>query len=141
MASTKTQIKPIRIANETAEFFEGKPLNRYVECIHRLVESGELTLSDEEIVIQKNNNAGGGVYTEIMGEFDEMASCCGMTLEELVGGLFSLLEEGAVVIDNGALTTAKSGWVADFENACHDLCIPVEKAAAGAIKNLKRGDL
>lgn len=141
MPSSKTISKGIRITNEAALYFDGMPLNRMIEGMIPLLESGELVYDGEKLKISGKSGVHTGNVEEAIGEFEEMAACCGMTTEELVGGLLSLLEEGAVVIDNGALTTAKSGWVTDFENACHDLCIPVEKAAAGAIKNLKRGDL
>ena len=149
MASTKTRTKTIRLANETAEYFEKLPLNRIVECVHSLLERGELELDGEGIKISSKS----GVHTDIMSQtekisssandiltdFDEMASCSGISLEELVSGLFSLLEDGMIVIENGELSVVTPEWATEFENVCHDLCIPVEKAADGAIKALKRG--
>lgn len=142
MASTKTQIKAIRIANETAEYFEGKPLNRYVECLHRLAESGAVVLDGEEVKISGGNT---GVNTDGMGYtlagLEEMASFGGMTLEEFVEQIYGLLEEGMLLIDGSKIVCAVPGWAGEFENVCHDLCVPVEKAAEGAIKALKRGGL
>lgn len=47
MSSTITQVVSIRVKNETAEFFKGKPLNRIVENVHALYKR-------EEIGITKN---------------------------------------------------------------------------------------
>ena len=137
MASTKTQIKPIRIANETAEYFEGKPLNRYVECLHRLVCSGKIVLSGEEIVLPENKNQKNSVYTDAMGEFEEMASCCGMTTEELIGGLFSMLEEGEIVIENGRLMPSMPEWAERLSESCQEIGYDVDKIVDSAIKSLK----
>ena len=139
MASSKTVSKGIRITNEAALYFDGQPLNRMVEGMIPLLESGALVY-DGELKITGSNGVHTGDVAEIISEFDEMASCSGITLEELVGGLFSLLEEGSIVIENGVLSVS-SGWATEFENVCHDLCIPVEKASESAIKALKRGVL
>lgn len=138
MPSSRTISKGIRITNEAALYFDGMPLNRMVEGMIPLLESGELVYDGEKLKISAKS--GTGKIDEIIGEFDEMASCCGMTLEKFVGGLFSLLEEGSIVIENGVLSVS-SGWAAEFESVCHDLCIPVEKASESAIKALKRGGL
>ena len=140
MASSKTISKGIRITNEAALYFDGMPLNRMVESMIPLLESGELVYDGEKLKISAKSGVHTGNVDEIIGEFEEMASCCGMTLEEFVGGLFSLLEEGSIVIENGVLSVS-SGWAAEFESVCHDLCIPVEKASESAIKALKRGGL
>ena len=139
MASTKTVSKGIRITNEAAEYFKDKPVNRMIECMIPLLESGELAFDGESLKISGNS----GVhtkYTDIVEEFDEMASCSGISLDDLVGGIFTLLEDGTLMIENGSIVVS-SGWASEFESVCHDLCIPVEKAAEGAIKALKRGGL
>lgn len=138
MASTKTVSKGIRITNEAALYFDGQPLNRMVEGMIPLLESGELVY-DGELKISGSNGVHTGNVEEIISDFDEMASCSGISLEELVGGLFSLLEEGMIVIEKGELSVVTPEWATEFENVCHDLCIPVEKASEGAIKALKRG--
>lgn len=134
MASTKTVSKGIRISNEAAAYYEGKALNRMVEAMIPLLESGKLSFDGESLKISGDS----GVHTEIIEEFDEMASCSGISLDDLVTGLFTLLEDGSITIENGVLS-AGGPWASEFESVCHDLCIPVEKAAEGAIKALKRG--
>ena len=137
MASTKTVSKGIRISNEAAAYYEGKALNRMVEAMIPLLESGKLSFDGESLKISGDS----GVHTEIIEEFDEMASCSGISLDDLVSGLFTLLEDGSITIENGVLSAGTSSWASEFESVCHDLCIPVEKASEGAIKALKRGGL
>ena len=125
MASTKTQIKAIRIANETAEYFDGKPLNRYVESLHRLAEIGKITLDEEEIKLSGVNT----VYTKsesvdtkkesvntkkesvntnsVNTQIEEMATLCGMTLDEFMGQIYCLLEEGKLLLDGNKIVVGK----------------------------------
>ena len=139
MASTKTISKGIRISNEAAEYFKDKPVNRMVESMIPLLENGSLTFDGESLKISGDS----GVHTTITAiveEFDEMASCSGISLDDLVNGIFTLLEDGTLMIENGSIVVS-SGWASEFESVCHDMCIPVEKAAEGAIKALKKGGL
>lgn len=73
MASTKTVAKGIRIANECAEYFDGKPLNRMVESLMGLMESGVVTYDGEELVVNgvhsENPAATASVNTDISGEY------------------------------------------------------------------------
>ena len=59
MASTKTRTKTIRLANDAADFYEGVPLNRVAESVHRLLSEKKLSFDGEEIKISSEN----GVYT------------------------------------------------------------------------------
>ena len=103
MASTKTRIKPIRIANETADYFEGKPLNRMVESLHHLIETGKVSFDGEEIKIPD------GVYSvntnilNTMTDLEEIAIMCGMTLEDLAGQFCEMLNDGTLVVEGGVL--------------------------------------
>lgn len=118
MASTKTRIKPIRIANETADYFEGKPLNRMVESLHHLIETGKVSFDGEEIkipdgVYSVTTNSGntesvysGGVNTNIlntMTDLEEIAIMCGMTLEDLAGQFCEMLNDGTLTVEGGVL--------------------------------------
>ena len=77
--------------------------------------------------------------TKIVGDMREMAECCGVPLEDMVHQFFGMLEDGKLSFENGVMRANCEPWVEEFESVCHDLCIPVEKAAEGAIKVLKRG--
>lgn len=137
MASSKTRIKPIRIANETADYFEGKALNRLVESVHHLLETGKMSFDGEELKISSEK----GVYTDKMSvffkEIESMASFFGITTEEMTGQFFEMLNEGVLTVEEGRLVAVKESWVERFEDACHDKCIPVEKAVENAIKGMK----
>lgn len=131
MPSIGSITKTVRFYAEDLEQIEGLVAEgmTFSGAVHRLI----------------SENSGKSVGTpskikEIIEEFDEMASCCGISLDDLVSGLFSLLEDGSITIENGVLS-AGGPWASEFESVCHDLCIPVEKAAKGAIKALKRGGL
>lgn len=79
--------------------------------------------------------------TKIVEDMDEMAGCCGVPLEDMVHQFFGMLEDGRLSFENGVMRANCEPWVEEFKSVCHDLCIPVEKAAEGAIKALKRGGL
>ena len=48
-----TVTKTIRIKNETAEFFKGKPLNRYVEDLQKSIEADDIREKDGRLDIVK----------------------------------------------------------------------------------------
>ena len=57
MSSTTTQVMSVRVKNETAEFFKGKPLNRVVENVHEMSKSGEIAIEgDGRVVIQRSDD-------------------------------------------------------------------------------------
>lgn len=115
-----------------------------LEQIEGLVAEGMTFSGAVHRLISENSGKSVGTPSKIegiIGEFDEMASCSGISLDDLVSGLFTLLEDGSITIENGVLSAGTSSWAGEFESVCHDLCIPVEKAAEGAIKALKRGGL
>lgn len=57
MSSNTTKVMAIRVRNETADFFKGKPLNRVVESVHELYKKDELgiTASGSVFVPSSNN--------------------------------------------------------------------------------------
>lgn len=57
MSSKTTRVKTIRIKNETADFFEGKPLNKVVESVHTLAINKEVEIqTDGNIRLSDNND-------------------------------------------------------------------------------------
>lgn len=57
MSSTITKVMAIRVKNETADYFRGKPLNRTVESIHKLVKEKKVEIrGDGEIIISDNTD-------------------------------------------------------------------------------------
>lgn len=132
MASTITRTKTIRIANETADYFEDKPLNRIVENVHELMKSGKASFDGQSLKFDVDTDV------DTMNELEEMALCFGMTGEELLHQTVESLNEGTVTVNEGKLV-GYTPWVEKFESVCHDLCIPVEKACEIAIKALRNG--
>lgn len=141
MASTKTVSKGIRITNEAAEYFKDKPINRIVEGIIPLLEVEKLVFDGDSLKIKTEKSVHTDEIISCVDNLKEMASCSGISYDDLVLGLSDLLEEGKIIIENGSVSVGSAEWVGEFESVCHDLCIPVEKAAESAIKALKRGGL
>lgn len=137
MASTKTRTKTIRLANEAADFYEKVPLNRVAESVYGLLNEGKLEFDGESVKIV----GGVDVYTEseVMRSIREMLGFSGMTFDDLLKDINEKLESGELMLDEGSTRVQMPAWAEEFEEACHDLCIPVEKAAESAIKALKKG--
>ena len=56
MSSKTTRVKTIRIKNETADFFEGKPLNKVVESVHTLAINKEVEIQTHGNIRLSDNN-------------------------------------------------------------------------------------
>ena len=135
MASSKTRIKPIRIANETADYFEGKALNRIVESVHHLLESGGLEFDGEEIKICSEK----GVYTEnnpVLEDIGMMAELFGIETGEMTEQFCEMLNDGLLTVSKGKLEIVMPEWAERFEETCHDRCMDVERTMEGVLKRL-----
>lgn len=135
MASTKTRIKPIRIANETADFFEGKPLNRIVECIHQMILSGTLILDGEEISVN-------GVPQKTIDGIKEMGEIAGLTLAEMLAQYLKLMEEGYLMYeDDGRILPMKEEWEEELEALCRSRGLTLEEVGRWTMDALRKGVL
>lgn len=74
-------------------------------------------------------------------EIRGMAECCGVPFETLVHHFLDLLEDGTLMISGDGVRVQGAKWATEFEEACHDKGVPVEKAAESAIKALRKGSL
>lgn len=139
MASTKTTVKTIRLTNETADFFEGKPLNRYVECLHSLIESGKVKMDGENLRVVKN---GTSIYDSVPPEVTANFADLDDILEGGVAGLMVAVNN---LIEDGLLNTDYSicgePWVEKFRDACNAKGLKVENVSEKAILALQKGDL
>lgn len=128
MASTITKTKTIRIANDTADFFEGKALNRLVECVHHLIESGKMTFDGEELKIMNDTPE----YEDLNG----MVELFGMTMDDFIQQSDVALSEGVLTISEGKLVCVLPEWAEKLSDACHELGYDVEKIVDSAVKSL-----
>ena len=139
MASTKTTVKTIRLTNETADFFEGKPLNRYVECLHSLIESGKVKMDGDNLkVVGKSKSIYDSVPPEVTANFADLDDI-------LEGGVAGLMVAVNNLIEDGLLNTDYSicgePWVEKFRDACNAKGLKVENVSEKAILALQKGDL
>lgn len=56
MSSKTTKVMAIRVKNDTAEYFQGKPLNRIVESVHTLAERKELEIKGNGDVVVRSSD-------------------------------------------------------------------------------------
>lgn len=133
MASTITKTKTIRIANDTADFFEGKALNRLVECVHHLIKNGTLAFDGENLKISVDTEL--PEYEDLKG----MVEFFGMTMDDFIRQSDVALSEGVLTISEGKLVCVLPGWAERLSEACHELGYDVEKIVDSAIKSLKLG--
>lgn len=102
------------------------------ETIRNIIKGGNK--SSESFVPQNE-------IEKVVDELGDMASCCGIPLDNMVHQVYGMLEDGRIEIVNGTLGSKNEDWVDNFKEACRDRGVPVEKAAESAIKALKRGGL
>ena len=114
MASSTTKIKTIRIKNETSDYFENKPLNRMVESLGELLQSGKMSFDGENLVIKGQKGEENVPKTDISA-IEEMAGLMRVPTERLLSDFRDLLEEGTLYYSNGKLVNPR---YEDFERAC-----------------------
>ena len=142
MASTKTRTKTIRLANEAADFYEGVPLNRIAESVKGLLEEGRLRFDGEEIKItgEMGVHTGNETIPEWKEDLDAMLGLGGMDFNDFMEVVYGWVCDGTIDF-TGGVHIMEASWVTDLRETCHDLCIPVEKAAESACKALRKGTI
>ena len=129
MASSKTTTKTIRIANEAAEYFKEKPLNRAVESLYEHLTDGTLSFDGEQIKVecthQNTEKSSLGtpentkkVSTLTKTDYEsiaEMANLMQVSTEKLFSDIRELLENGELYYSGGKLTNPR---YEEFERAC-----------------------
>ena len=138
MASTITKVKTIRVANETADFFEGVALNRLVECIHHAMESGKIEFDGTEMRILGGNSVNTAPeYEDLSG----MMEYYGLTMDDFVKQSDAAFTEGTLTISDGKIECVLPDWAVKLSDACHEIGYDVDKIVDSAIKSLKKGSL
>lgn len=72
-----------------------------LEKIEELVNNGATFSGAVHQLIENSGKTAGTPIerTEVMAGIEEMATLCGMTLDEFMGQIYSLLEEGKLLVD------------------------------------------
>lgn len=110
MASTITRIKTIRIKNETADYFEKKPLNRIVEIIGEMMQAGKMSFDGETLHIKGVSGPKNDLES-----IEEMASLMNVSTEKLLSDFRELLEEGSLYYSGNRLVNPR---YEELERAC-----------------------
>lgn len=125
MASTITRIKTIRIKNETADYFEEKPLNRIVESLADLLQTGKVSFNGESLVVKGGN--------EDLTDIEEMAELMRVPMNKLLSDFRELLEEGTLYYANGKLINPR---YSDFEDICLRKKVDIDKTITNVVRQM-----
>ena len=146
MASTKTKVKPIRISNESAEYFEGKPLNRMVESLYEHLKGGKITfdgesLKAESVYTEKNEKKSEASPNNDLKEIESMANFFGISLDEFLKMVCEGLTEGVLTIEKGKIVGTPDLDLENFKEACHETGADPQKVLDKATQGVRRGTL
>lgn len=144
MASYRTTTKTVRIRNEVAEYFAGKPLNRAIESLCEEIQRGNVALNEDgSLKIMK----GSSVHTDFdisEKDYQEMKSMMAFMggEREFLHALVGILSEGAITNDRGVYTIHDlTLQTEDFKGVCHDMGLDCQKVLDEATKKLRKGIL
>ena len=151
MGSTRTTTKTIRIANEVAEYFEKKPLNRAVESLYGLLTSGKLKFDGENLSVecthQNREKSSSGtpeiiekVYTPDKNipksdyeSLAEMANLMRVSTDKLLSDFKDMIENGDLYYSENRLVNPR---YEDFEQLCRDRKQDPDKMMANVIRQM-----
>lgn len=141
MASTITRTKTIRIANGTADYFEDKPLNRIVECVHDMMTSGKAEFDGQRLKFSSEMSVDTAKMNDTtLAEIEEMVNLCGGTLKEFLEDVCRGLNEGTLVIDDGKLAMPDVN-TDRFSQVCRGKCLDPQSVLEKATEAVERGML
>lgn len=151
MGSTRTTTKTIRIANEVAEYFEKKPLNRAVESLYGLLTSGKLKFDGENLSVEcthqnlEKSSSGTPEIIEKVYTLDknipksdyeslaEMANLMRVSTDKLLSDFKDMIENGDLYYSGGKL---RNPTYEEFENICESRGQKVENILTKVIRNM-----
>lgn len=92
--NTSLVTKPItvRVKNEAAEYFKGKPLNRMIESLQRYIEEGRIKEVDGELVV----TGAFMVDKKIVDDLELIGEMYDMTFDEMFTELHRAIDEGEI---------------------------------------------
>lgn len=146
MSTLKTVTRTVRIKREVAEYFKGKPLNRYIESVYEHILSGEIEEENSGIsvhtkVVQSGEKGStSSVHTE--NEYEKRlrmnAAPFGMKPEELCLKLLDGMDSGKIIYENGEFRAEERYDLSKLEEECRCKGIPMEKVIASMIQMVER---
>lgn len=128
MASTITRIKPIRIKNETADYFNNKPLNKMVESLENLLENGTLRFDGDNLVVK-----GAEAQNVDISDIAEMAYLMRVPTETLLSDIRQVLEDGTLYYSNGKLVNPR---YEEFERICEAKKQDPDRMMANVVRSM-----
>lgn len=132
MSSFRTRTKTIRISNEAADYFEGKPLNRIVEDLYTLMSSGKAKYDGELRVDScKTYALSESVYTEL----DSMKTFFGGSMDAMLEEFVHCLIDGTIQMHDGKYRVNDPVYER-FCDACRDRGLDKDKVLKEVIKGL-----
>ena len=87
----------IRVKNEAAAFYEGKPLNRMIESLMRYMEIGQIGEEEGELIVK----GAFMVDAKIVADLKIMGMMYDMTFDDLFRELHRAIDEGEIDIEDG----------------------------------------
>lgn len=102
MQNTSTITRPItiRVRNEAAEYFKGKPLNRMIESLMRYMERGQIEEVEGELIVK----GAFMVDKRIVKDLEIMCEMYDMSFDELFEELHRAMDEGEIDIEGKHFT-------------------------------------
>lgn len=101
MPSSKTISKGVRLKNDVAEYFQGKPLNKYIEWLKGAIEEGIVEENEGDLVCRAKNTSIDSVHIPCMKEFMSYASLFKMTESEYIEKIKEAIDKGVLMEENG----------------------------------------
>ena len=137
MASSKTISKGLRLSNECAAYFEGKPLNRMVECLHGLLECGRLRWDGEELIVNERAK----IPDELNEKLENAGKVFHMTVDELIAEFVRMLYAGEIECEDKVLYPRMPKWVQDLDTRVRKDGIDGDKLAEKVMKMIEDGEI
>lgn len=150
MPSSKTISKGIRIKKEVAEYFRGRPLNRYIESMYESIQRGDIEEESDGISVhtkvreespQKKSSATDSVHTQDdnLEEILKMLPFFNISREEFYEKLRKSMEKGDVMYEDGRFVAVNEIDLSRFKEACDEKGIDYQKAVDKMTQEIMRG--
>lgn len=148
MASLRTTVKSVRIANEVAEYFENKPLNRMVEGLCDLLERGMVTYDGENLTVAntrvpeaprepKTGNRWNIDEADLM-DLDSMSRFMGGDVRTMIHLFDEAVNEGVIRYDQGRYVGVEDVELEDLYEICREQNVNPQEVIDKAVKAMRQ---